>query len=688
MTRWYIAFALTFFCSGLTTAANPKLSGPAAPALKLSSVTIALGSPLIDSAIPLQEIQDYIDARIPRMPQVRSAAEWQAYADHARQQVLDHVVFRGEAVAWRRLATHVEWLDTIDGGPGYKIRKLRYEAVPGLWIPALLYEPSNLGGQKVPVSLAVNGHETAGKSIEYKQLRCINQAKRGMIVLNTEYLGMGQLTGENYSHYRMNQLDLCGTSGLAPFYLVMSRGLDVLLAHEHADPTRVTVQGLSGGGWQTITISSLDTRVTLCNPVAGYSSLRTRVRNVTDLGDSEQNAADLETVIDYAQMTAMLAPRPALLTYNFADSCCFKADHALPPLDAAARPIYELYGKSIRLRTYVNHVPGNHNYGLDNRQQFYAMLKDFFFSDRPEINATEIPSGTEVKTAAQLKVDLPPKNEDFHSLALRLAEGLPHDPALPESRDQVVAWQKRKRELLGNIVHERPWGAVDVTVGTRSIGSVVQTDRWLRIGDAWTVPAVEFVPANPKGDAIVLADRGRAKIPALIDDLVQTGRRVLAVDLYGFGESQTSRLPHLFAIALSSVGERPLGIQASQLAATARWFHQKFGKAPQIVADGPRSSLIATVAAALETEAIGSLELHGSFGSIKEVLEQNLTIEQTPELFCFGLLEQFDIRQLMALVAPRPVHFVKPSDRVQQELTSVGKVYTALGAGNQFDAAK
>ena len=164
------------------------------------------------------------------------------------------------------------------------------------------------GAKKVPVSLAVNGHETAGKSIEYKQLRCINQAKRGMIVLNTEYLGMGQLTGQNYSHYRMNQLDLCGTSGLAPFYLVMSRGLDILLAREHADPARVTVQGLSGGGWQTITISSLDTRVTLCNPVAGYSSLRTRVRNVTDLGDSEQNAADLETIVDYAQMTAMLAP--------------------------------------------------------------------------------------------------------------------------------------------------------------------------------------------------------------------------------------------------------------------------------------------------------------------------------------------------------------------------------------------
>ncbi len=153
----------------------------------------------------------------------------------------------------------------------------------------------------------------------------------------------------------------------------------------------MTVQGLSGGGWQTITISALDTRVTLSNPVAGYSSLRTRIRNVSDLGDSEQNAADLETVVDYAQMTAMLAPRPALLTYNFADNCCFKADHALPPLVGAARPIYELYGKAHNLRTHINLDPGTHNFGLDNRQHLYGMLKDFFFADRPDITRRRSP---------------------------------------------------------------------------------------------------------------------------------------------------------------------------------------------------------------------------------------------------------------------------------------------------------
>ena len=42
--------------------------------------------------------------------------------------------------------------------------------------------------------------------------------------------------------------------------------------------------------------------------------------------------------------------------------------------------------------------------------------------------------------------------------------------------------------------------------------------------------------------------------------------------------------------------------------------------------------------------------------SLKQVIEKNLTVEQAPELFCFGLLERFDMPQLLALAAPRPVH--------------------------------
>ncbi|MCH8831051.1 MAG: acetylxylan esterase, partial [Planctomycetes bacterium] len=334
-------------------------------------VKAALARRVIDPQRPWREVQAYTESRVPVMPKFRTVAEWEKYAARMRKQTLDRVVFRGEAAKWRTGKTKVKWLETIPGGKGYRIRKLRYEALPGLWIPALLYEPTKLNG-RVPVILNVNGHDRPnGKAADYKQMRCINQAKRGMLALNLEWMGMGQLNTPGFAHYRMNQLDLCGTSSVSTHYLAMTRGIDILLSHEHADPQRLAVTGLSGGGWQTIFISALDTRVTLSNPVAGYSSFRTRARHFSDLGDSEQTPVDLGITADYAQLTAMRAPRPTLLTFNAEDNCCFRADHALGPLLEAAAPIFKLYGKEDNLRSHVNKVPGNHNFLIDNRQQLY-----------------------------------------------------------------------------------------------------------------------------------------------------------------------------------------------------------------------------------------------------------------------------------------------------------------------------
>jgi len=306
------------------------LSAPvSAPAADEAQVKAILSRELVGSVLPMAEVQRYCETRVPHMPPVQTAEQWQAEADRLRAAVLEKIVFRGEAAAWRDAATKVEWLETIPGGPGYRIKKLRYEALPGLWIPALLYEPENLSG-KVPAVLNVNGHVGGpGKAYVPKQLRCINHAKRGMLSLNVEWVGMGQLGGGGFSHARMNQLDLCGTSGLAPFYLNMRRGLDVLLSLEHTDPERVAVTGLSGGGWQTIFLSALDLRVKLTNPVAGYSSFITRAYHLSDLGDSEQTPNDLATLADYTHLTAMMAPRPTLLTKNVKDDCCFASGHAL-----------------------------------------------------------------------------------------------------------------------------------------------------------------------------------------------------------------------------------------------------------------------------------------------------------------------------------------------------------------------
>ena len=174
----------------------------------------------------------------------------------------------------------------------------------------------------------------------------------------------------------------------------------------------------------------------------------------------------------------------------------------------------------------------------------------------------------------------------------------------------------------------------------------------------WNVPVVELVRGKPKRTVILLNDAGRKADPVNAERLLKAGCRVLATDVFYFGESRLASHDWLFALLLATVGDRPLGLQAAQLAAVARWSSGRHGREPaSVVAVGPRTSLVALTAAALEEKAIGGLELDGCRASLKEVIRENRTVDQMPEMFCFGLLEAADVKQLAALAAPRPVVF-------------------------------
>ena len=587
------------------------------------------------------EVQVFTATRVPAMAPAAAAADWSATAATLRRRVLDEVVLRGEARAWASAPVRVDWLDTLATPHGYSIRKLRYEVVPGLWLPALLYQPDRLAG-RVPVVLNLNGHEKTGVATPYIQERCINLAKRGILALNPEWLGRGQLLEEKgLDHYRMNQLDLCGTSGLAVFHLAAKRALDVALSLPGADSDRVAVTGLSGGGWQTIFLSALDERVRLANPVAGYSSYVTRVQFPSlDLGDSEQTPSDLATVVDYTHLTAMMAPRPTLLSYNAKDNCCFRADYALAPLVQAAAPVFRLAGAADRLQQHVNHDPG-HNYGRDNREAFYCFLRDQLLDGAADFPLSEIPSEAEVRPAEALRVPLPAGNHDFHTLALRLSAHLP------------VAG-KPDRARLRDIVRAPAYRVAAALAGAARDGDA-DVNRWrLRMDNDWTVPAVELAPPGARSTVLLLADAGRASAEARVRELLAAGRRVVAVDPFYFGESKIAGQPGLFAILVAAVGERPLGIQAGQVAAVARWLSRERGLGPvEVATEGPRTGLIGLVAAALEPDVIGGLVQREAMTSLREIIRGDLTVMQRPEQFCFGLLREFDVPQIKALVAPQ-----------------------------------
>lgn len=747
-----------------------------------SPIEAALKRRVIDPDLPLKEVQEFTEQRVKPVPEFESVEQWEAFEKQTRQRLFDEVVLRGAAAEWAKRPTVSEELGVIEM-EDYRIRKLRFQAVPGVWIPALLYEPKDLKG-KVPVVLNVNGHDGKGKAADYKQTRCINQAKRGMLALNLEWVGMGQLRTPGFVHYKMNQLDLCGTSGIAVHYLSQKRGIDILLQHPNADPERVAVAGLSGGGWQTIFISSLDDRVTLANPVAGYSSFKTRARFQSDLGDSEQTPSDLSTVADYSLLTAMLAPHAALLTNNANDQCCFKAEHAQPPLVQASAPIYELYDRRASLRTHVNHDPGSHNFQQDNREQLYRMIGDHFYGGlqpvvgkfkqdalkkhnltreevesflgnlavpyedkphglfaeikdllktqapdfhradivfqlsrhfdgqtpdtladlaipagdssvklsevvrliplkrphfRPDYSAAEIDCADEIKTAEELNVPLHDEASDFHQLARSLAEQIPSFEA--PTGEVPDSWLQNQRGELRELVSFHKWDVQALLEKEEQHDELLIRHWWLRVGGLWTVPATEFLPAAAGTHCrVLISDEGRQSLAPQVTAALAKGERVLTLDPFYFGESKISQRDFLYGLLVAAIGERNLGIQASQLAAIAEWTRNAHPATElTLAAVGPRSSLMALVASACSPESADALSFQDSFATLKEVIEKDIAVNQMPELFCFGLLDQFDIPTLIGLSGASQLTSTGNSDRQKQEWSAYLTKETNLG---------
>ena len=57
-------------------------------------------------------------------------------------------------------------------------------------------------------------------------------------------------------------------------------------------------------------------------------------------------------------------------------------------------------------------------------------------------------------------------------------------------------------------------------------------------------------------------------------------------------------------------------------------------------------------ATATDQERPQQLELHGSLASLHEMIENNWSVEEYPEMFCFGLLQHCDVDDLVELAKP------------------------------------
>ncbi|HEY3392071.1 MAG TPA: dienelactone hydrolase family protein [Lacipirellulaceae bacterium] len=267
-------------------------------------------------------------------------------------------------------------------------------------------------------------------------------ARHGYVCMVIDTLQLGEIEGIHHGTYRENMwwwnARAYTPAGVEAWNAI--RSLDYLQSRPEVDGERLGVTGRSGGGAYSWWLAALDDRVKAAVPVAGITNLENHVVDGCVEGHCDCMYQVNTYRWDYAQVAALLAPRPLLIANTDRDEI-FPLDGVLD-VHTKVRRLYELHGHPERLG--LNIAAGGHD---DTPPlQVHAFQ---WFTQHLKQEAGRIDAGAEpLFELQQLKVfdELPTDaiNSRVHETFVPLAPAA----TVPGSSDEWAAECARLRQLL------------------------------------------------------------------------------------------------------------------------------------------------------------------------------------------------------------------------------------------------
>ena len=268
---------------------------------------------------------------------------------------------------------------------GYRVENIIYESLPGFYVTASLFIPSNIR-KPAPAILFCSGHSSGAYRLPFYQLPLLNLVKKGFIVLAIDPVGQGErlqyfdpekgesaIGGSTNEHsYPSAQVFLNGRSIARYFLWDGIRGIDYLVSRKEVDGQRIGVHGLSGGGTQTAYISALDERVGASAP-AGYITSYRRLMESVGVQDGEQNFYHgIVRGIDHADFIEIRAPKPTLIMATTGD---FFSIQGSRETYTEVKRIYGICGLADNIE--ITEDDYGHGYTRKNREAMYAFFQKY-----------------------------------------------------------------------------------------------------------------------------------------------------------------------------------------------------------------------------------------------------------------------------------------------------------------------
>jgi dienelactone hydrolase len=545
--------------------------------------------------------------------------------------------------------------------------------------------------------LLVCGHTETGKA-GYQQVG-IFLAKSGMAALCPDPIGQGE---------RKQILDDAGKgrfasttehmiAGIAPIplgeniatYMIWDgiRGIDYLAARPDVDANRIGCTGNSGGGNRTSYLMALDDRVRCAAPGCFITTTR-RKNESPGPGDAEQNIhAQIARGMDHADYLLMRAPRPTLI---------LSATQDYVPIEGAwdafrqAKRLYARLGYAERVD--LVETDEQHGFSTNLRTGAVRWMRRWLMDRDDAVTEAEWP--VEPDEALQCTPDgqvllMPGARSVFDLYTERERQLAGERKRLQQELDDEQLREKI-RSLAGiRKLEDLPKPEVEARGSLKRAG--YRIDKLiLRSEPGIELPALRFRPevAGDGGLYLYLHGEGKqvdAAAGGPIEQLVEAGHTVLAVDLRGSGETRTTpwRYKNALEFAGSNVAEffiaymldkSFVGMRAEDVLVSARFLAEGASDSQpsgvHVIAVGEAGP--ATLhAVALESEQFASLTLRRSLVSWSDVVCTPLSKGALANTV-HGALSVYDLPDLVSLAGAERVTIWEPVNARGEVVGGVG----------------
>jgi dienelactone hydrolase len=452
------------------------------------------------------------------------------------------------------------------------------------------------------------------------------------------------------------------------------RAIDYLQSRPEVDPKRFGCTGNSGGGTQTSYLMSLDERIVAAAPSCYITGFE-RLLDTIGPQDAEQNIyGQLAFGMDHADYLMMRAPMPILIcaaTEDFFDITGVWNSFRY------AKRLYTRMEFAERIDLLENDA--GHNYNRLQRQGIVRWMSRWLLNK--DVPITE----PVIKLLSDEELQCTPDGQVMNLDGARSTYDLNRDLEKELAGRRKKQWTNKVRaELLDevrNIAGIRKLAELPEPKLTSS--EIIERDSYqiqkmiLMPADGIFLPALMFVPDIVVKQPAVLYIHEQGKVEDAapggpIEAIVKAGKRVLAVDVRGTGETQSSKQRQLSGATGSDwkdvftaylLGLSYVGMRAEDVLVCARFLRQEQAGPVDLIAVG-NVTIPALHAAALEPELFASVKLTGLLNSWSNVVELGLSYNQQVNTV-HGALTTYDLLDLAATLGDKLI-IKEPLDALGQ----------------------